>query len=62
MEKLGVAEDAVADGVGVFAKKTMEEMEANQPEKPEVQVMMSEGMEDAVEEITSDKQKELITA
>lgn len=62
MKKLGVAEEPVTEGVGAFAKRTLEESEANQPVKPEVEVMASEGMLETAEEITSDKQKELVTA
>ena len=61
MKKLGVAEKPVTDGVAAFVKQTMEEADVNQPEKQEVEVMCSEGMQEEVEEILADKQKELET-
>ncbi|MBU1387753.1 MAG: ParB/RepB/Spo0J family partition protein [Proteobacteria bacterium] len=60
MAKLGV-EEPETDGVGEYVKRTLEELEANQPGKPKVEVMMSEGMVDSVRKITSDKKLELET-
>ena len=61
MKKLGVAEKPVTEGVGAFVKRTMEEADANQPEKPEVEVIASEGMQEEAEKILADKKEELET-
>jgi len=61
MKKLGVAEEPAHEGVGKFAKRTLEEAEANQPEKPEVEVMASEGMQEETEKILANPKKELET-
>ncbi len=60
MKKLGVEVPAITEGVAEFAKRNLEELEANQPGKPEVEVIASEGMLEKAEAITSEQ--ELATA
>jgi ParB/RepB/Spo0J family partition protein len=61
MKKLGVEVPAETEGVVAYSKKVLDELDANQPVEPEVEVMASEGMLETAEEIISDKQKELET-
>jgi len=61
MKKLGVETPAATEGIAAHSKKVLDELDANQPVKPEVEVIASEGMLEIAEEIISDKQKELET-
>ncbi len=49
-------------GITTYAKEILEDLEAKQPEKLEVDTFMSEGMEDAVEQIIADNAMEPVTA
>ena len=68
MEKLGVAEETKHESVKEYADRVVKdrvaedrvnkEVEANQPENPEVQVIMSEGMEEEADKILTKYRQE----
>lgn len=57
MEKLGVAEETKHESVKEYVDRQLEELEANQPEEPKMEVIMSEGMVEYIAE-TLGKQEE----
>jgi hypothetical protein len=60
LAKLGV-EKPETEGVGEFVQKILEDLEANQPEAPKVEIMASEGMLKYLEEQHSEQEMELET-
>jgi DNA modification methylase len=62
MKKLGVAEESETDGVGEYAKKQREELDANQPKEPEEESEELENLPDHVIFGTESREEEAVHA
>ncbi len=61
MKKLGIEVPGKTEGVAEFTKRTLEELEANQPQQPKSETFRSDGMKKAAEILFSKPEKELET-